>query len=54
MIVLNSLNDPGAGFRHDTNKITIIEQNATTAFELKQKAEVAEDIINLIWDRRHG
>lgn len=54
MIVLNSLNDAGAGFRHDTNKITIIEQNATTAFELKQKAEVAEDIINLIWDRLHG
>nr|WP_161890282.1 bifunctional phosphopantothenoylcysteine decarboxylase/phosphopantothenate--cysteine ligase CoaBC [Pontibacter russatus] len=54
MIVLNSLNDAGAGFRHDTNKITVIEQNATTAFGLKQKAEVAEDIINLIWDRLHG
>lgn len=51
MIVLNSLNDPGAGFKHDTNKVTVIEKNATTAFELKQKSEVAEDIVNLIWDR---
>jgi len=54
MIVLNSLNDAGAGFRHDTNKITIIEKDATTAFGLKQKTEVAQDIINLIWDRLHG
>lgn len=54
MIVLNSLNDPGAGFKHDTNKITIIEKDATTAFDLKQKTEVAEDIVNLIWDRLHG
>lgn len=54
MIVLNSLNDPGAGFSHDTNKITILEQDATTAFKLKQKSEVAQDIINLIWDRLHG
>nr|WP_089319566.1 bifunctional phosphopantothenoylcysteine decarboxylase/phosphopantothenate--cysteine ligase CoaBC [Pontibacter ummariensis] len=51
MIVLNSLNDPGAGFRHDTNKITVIEQDATTAFELKPKTEVAQDIVNLIWER---
>ncbi|GAB3197861.1 hypothetical protein GCM10027293_13340 [Pontibacter aydingkolensis] len=54
MIVLNSLNDPGAGFKHDTNKVTIIEKDATTAFELKQKTEVAEDIVNLIWERTHG
>ncbi|GAB3530658.1 hypothetical protein GCM10027443_11660 [Pontibacter brevis] len=54
MIVLNSLNDNGAGFRHDTNKITVIEQEATTAFELKPKSEVAQDIVNLIWDRLHG
>ncbi|WP_370627200.1 bifunctional phosphopantothenoylcysteine decarboxylase/phosphopantothenate--cysteine ligase CoaBC [Pontibacter sp. HSC-14F20] len=51
MIVLNSLNDPGAGFKHDTNKITIIEENKTTAFELKHKSEVAQDIVNLIWER---
>lgn len=54
MIVLNSLNDPGAGFAHDTNKITIIEENATHTFDLKKKSEVAEDIINLISDRIHG
>jgi phosphopantothenoylcysteine decarboxylase / phosphopantothenate---cysteine ligase len=53
MIVLNSLNDPGAGFKHDTNKITIIEQDAITPFELKTKSEVAEDIVNLIWERLH-
>ena len=51
MIVLNSLNDPGAGFKHDTNKITIIEKDTTTAFELKHKSEVAQDIVNLIWER---
>lgn len=54
MIVLNSLNDPGAGFKHDTNKVTIIEMDATTAFELKQKTEVAQDIVNLIWERTNG
>jgi len=46
-IVLNSLNDEGAGFKHDTNKITIIENdNKLYKFELKSKNEVAADIIN--------
>ena len=54
MIVLNSLNDPGAGFKHDTNKITVIEEHATTAFELKSKKEVAQDLVNLIWERLHA
>ena len=54
MIVLNSLRDEGAGFKHDTNKITIIEPGKTTAFDLKQKTEVAQDIVNLVWDRLHG
>ncbi|WP_370582904.1 phosphopantothenoylcysteine decarboxylase [Pontibacter rufus] len=54
MIVLNSLNDPGAGFRHDTNKITVIEEDAITAFALKPKSEVAQDIISLIWERLYG
>ncbi|WP_320112499.1 bifunctional phosphopantothenoylcysteine decarboxylase/phosphopantothenate--cysteine ligase CoaBC [Draconibacterium orientale] len=45
-IVLNSLNDKGAGFGVDTNKITIIEKgNKQTDFELKDKAEVAKDIV---------
>ena len=48
-IVLNSLNDPGAGFQHDTNKITIIDKhNKTQHFELKSKKEVAVDIVNKI------
>ncbi|MEL7005519.1 MAG: bifunctional phosphopantothenoylcysteine decarboxylase/phosphopantothenate--cysteine ligase CoaBC, partial [Bacteroidota bacterium] len=49
MIVLNSLNDKGAGFGHDTNKISIIDkQNNVTSFELKSKKEVAKDIVNTI------
>jgi phosphopantothenoylcysteine decarboxylase/phosphopantothenate--cysteine ligase len=44
-IVLNSLNDTGAGFKMDTNKITIIDrQLQKTTFELKSKDEVATDI----------
>jgi phosphopantothenoylcysteine decarboxylase/phosphopantothenate--cysteine ligase len=46
-IVLNSLRDAGAGFRCDTNKITIIDSNGQqTAYPLKSKQEVAEDIVN--------
>ena len=46
MIVLNSLNNKGAGFEHNTNKITIIDkQNNIFDFELKDKSAVAKDII---------
>lgn len=45
-IVLNSLNDKGAGFRCDTNKITIIDRQGETSYPLKGKKEVAEDIID--------
>jgi phosphopantothenoylcysteine decarboxylase / phosphopantothenate---cysteine ligase len=46
-IVLNSLKDEGAGFRTDTNKITIIdENNKINGYELKHKDEVAKDIVN--------
>ena len=45
-IVLNSLNDKGAGFRVDTNKITIIDKEEITPYPLKSKTEVASDIIN--------
>jgi phosphopantothenoylcysteine decarboxylase/phosphopantothenate--cysteine ligase len=49
LIVLNSLNDKGAGFGHDTNKITIIDsENKIQNFELKSKKEVAKDIIHAI------
>ncbi len=46
-IVLNSLNDPGAGFLTDTNKISIIDKNNNIdKFELKTKSLVAEDIVD--------
>ena len=45
-IVLNSLKDEGAGFRTDTNKITIITANGKTEYPLKSKSEVAKDIID--------
>lgn len=45
-IVLNSLQDKGAGFRHDTNKITIIDKEKKTVFPLKTKTECASDIID--------
>jgi len=49
MIVLNSLQDSGAGFGHDTNKISIIKKDDTIiAFDLKSKQDVAQDIVNAI------
>ncbi len=48
-IVLNSLKDKGAGFRHSTNKISIIDRNnKITKFDLKHKTEVAKDIVDKI------
>ncbi|MCH5168330.1 MAG: bifunctional phosphopantothenoylcysteine decarboxylase/phosphopantothenate--cysteine ligase CoaBC [Prevotellaceae bacterium] len=47
-IVLNSLRDKGAGFRGDTNKVTIIEPQGVTAYDTKSKREVAEDIVGFI------
>ncbi|MBQ7527834.1 MAG: bifunctional phosphopantothenoylcysteine decarboxylase/phosphopantothenate--cysteine ligase CoaBC [Bacteroidaceae bacterium] len=49
LIVLNSLQDKGAGFRVDTNKVTIIDRhNGLTAYDTKSKREVAEDIVEFI------
>jgi phosphopantothenoylcysteine decarboxylase/phosphopantothenate--cysteine ligase len=45
-IVLNSLNDKGAGFRHNTNKIAIVTENEVKEYPLKPKSEVAADIID--------
>ena len=45
-IVLNSLRDNGAGFQHDTNKITIIDAHKAQPYPLKTKKEVATDIID--------
>ena len=51
LIVLNSLNDKGAGFKHDTNKVTIINKhNGITHFELKAKKEVAFDILDAVFN----
>jgi phosphopantothenoylcysteine decarboxylase / phosphopantothenate---cysteine ligase len=54
LIVLNSLNDKGAGFGHDTNKITIIDrQQKSKTFDLKSKKEVAHDIVKAILEKLH-
>ena len=54
-IVLNSLNDDGAGFGRKTNKIAFIDKNSLIkTFDLKTKAEVALDILNQIIQRMHA
>lgn len=48
-IVLNSMQDKGAGFATDTNKVTIIDRSGNTReFSLKSKEEVAKDICSII------
>lgn len=47
-IVMNSLQDKGAGFRVDTNKVTIIDRQGLTAYDTKSKREVAEDIVEFL------
>lgn len=47
-IVMNSLQDEGAGFRVDTNKVTLMDAEGKTEFPLKTKKEVATDIVNHI------
>ena len=55
MIVLNSLNDAGAGFGHNTNKITIFDKAGNEyPFETKSKEAVAEDIVNTILKISHA
>ncbi|MFS4481516.1 bifunctional phosphopantothenoylcysteine decarboxylase/phosphopantothenate--cysteine ligase CoaBC [Hyunsoonleella sp. 2307UL5-6] len=55
LIVLNSLQDKGAGFKGDTNKVTFIDNKSTvTEFQLKSKAEVAEDLLNEIVKQTHA
>ncbi len=49
LIVLNSLNDKGAGFKSDTNKVTFIDnKDNITEFQLKSKLDVAKDLLNEI------
>lgn len=55
IIILNSLNDAGAGFGHDTNRISIFDKEGTeTNYPLKSKAEVAADIIDYIHLKFHA
>lgn len=52
LIVLNSLNDTGAGFKSDTNKVTFIDaEDTVTEFQLKSKADVANDLLNKILEQ---
>mgnify|MGYP000533250032 CR=1 FL=1 len=54
-IILNSLRVQGAGFKHSTNQVTIIDKyNNITIFELKNKADVAVDILNHIKSYPHA
>jgi phosphopantothenoylcysteine decarboxylase/phosphopantothenate--cysteine ligase len=51
-IVLNSLNDSGAGFEHDTNKVVVIDKDENIRyFDLKPKKEVASDLLTIILDK---
>ena len=55
MIVLNSLRDDGAGFGHDTNKVTVFDrEGGVYPLALQSKTAVAQDIVNLLIHRLHG
>ena len=55
LIVLNSLNDKGAGFKGDTNKVTFIDDAGNiTENSLKSKADVAIDLLNKIIENIHA
>jgi phosphopantothenoylcysteine decarboxylase/phosphopantothenate--cysteine ligase len=55
LIVLNSLNDPGAGFGYDTNKVVMLDRkNGAREFDLKSKKEVAKDIVQAIIEHTHA
>lgn len=55
MIVLNTLEDQGAGFGYDTNKVTVLDKEGQEwPFSLKTKLEVAHDIVDLIIKKLHA
>ncbi|WP_147677982.1 bifunctional phosphopantothenoylcysteine decarboxylase/phosphopantothenate--cysteine ligase CoaBC [Algibacter pacificus] len=55
LIVLNSLNDKGAGFKGNTNKVTFIDNTGDIAeHDLKSKTDVASDLLNKIIENRHA
>lgn len=50
MIVLNTMNEAGVGFKTKTNKISVItKDDAVLDFELKPKSEVAQDVLNAVY-----
>jgi phosphopantothenoylcysteine decarboxylase/phosphopantothenate--cysteine ligase len=52
LVVLNSLRDAGAGFGHDTNKVTVLDAAGQIVnFELQSKADVARGLVSLILAR---
>jgi phosphopantothenoylcysteine decarboxylase/phosphopantothenate--cysteine ligase len=54
LVVLNSLRDAGAGFGHDTNKVTLLERDGKKQqYDLKPKNEVAVDIVEKIVELMH-
>ncbi len=48
MVVANNLRDEGAGFKHNTNVITIITKDNVTSYDLMTKSQVAHEILNEI------
>ena len=53
LVVLNSLRDAGAGFGHDTNRVTVLDAaGQIVTFELQSKAAVARGLVRLILARR--
>lgn len=54
MIVLNSLNDDGAGFGHDTNKVTFVMANEEIELPLQSKSDVAIAIVDHIKEMKHA
>lgn len=54
MIVLNSLQDEGAGFAHDTNKVTLLTRNGKKELPLMAKGEVAKAIVQVITETNYA
>jgi phosphopantothenoylcysteine decarboxylase/phosphopantothenate--cysteine ligase len=54
MVVMNSLRDEGAGFGHDTNKITIVTKDGVQELPLQSKQDAARAIVNSIVERRYA
>jgi phosphopantothenoylcysteine decarboxylase/phosphopantothenate--cysteine ligase len=48
LVVLNSLQDDGAGFGYDTNKVTFVTKKGTESYPLKSKIEVAKDVAQAV------